>query len=68
MRLWQLTSATGRATECRIARTECGDHQLLILHGGKVAATEVYVSRAHARMRALEIGRALRTRGWSQSP
>ncbi len=63
--MWQLTSESGRRTECVIEASGVGEHRLLILHAGAIAATEVYASELLARTRAWELNNALLTRGWS---
>jgi hypothetical protein len=63
--LWALKSESGRSTECHLRPTATGDHEVLIVHGGTVAATELYESETQARTRAWALNAALRAHGWS---
>jgi hypothetical protein len=64
-RLWRLTSASGRETECLIATIDHGHQQLTIMFCGSVAALEVYRSEDEAVRRGWQLNRALQTKGWS---
>jgi hypothetical protein len=67
-RIWQLVSATGTLTECRLDRIDEGSHQLTILHNGSPAACETYDSKVQAQSRAWELNRGLVAHGWSDAP